>query len=413
MGAADSGQAGEMRAEAGEASRATIRSLVIAVDNGEARSIDDITTERACREADRILLSRYAPAGVVIREDQQIVQFRGRTGGYLAPAPGAPRCDLLEMARAEIVPELGAALHKAQRVGEAVRVGPVQVSDAGPGRTRAAILEVIPLGQDPHDRHAAGGDGARGRHYLVVFEEQPALAPDPGGHRPEAGDPGAAPAPAMLTESRQILQLRHELRDTREHLLGMVEELTAANEEIQACCEELLASNEELNAINDEIDLDRECLRSRVEDLSRAHAKLCEQNAELLRRAVACGEHLLETAREPLAVLDGALRVVRVNAPFCRLLRQSRESIEGRSIYDACGGRRRSEGLRALLEQALSDASTHVDQRIEIDVPGLGRRVLLANARLVRQEAPPAERIVLAMEDVTGRLSLQPATALG
>ena len=40
------------------------------------------------REAERFLLSRYAPPSVVLNDELDIVQFRGDTGPFLAPAPG-------------------------------------------------------------------------------------------------------------------------------------------------------------------------------------------------------------------------------------------------------------------------------------------------------------------------------------
>ncbi|HYK26008.1 MAG TPA: CheR family methyltransferase, partial [Steroidobacteraceae bacterium] len=40
------------------------------------------------READRVLLTRYVPAGVLINGEGEVMQFRGDTGLYLTPAPG-------------------------------------------------------------------------------------------------------------------------------------------------------------------------------------------------------------------------------------------------------------------------------------------------------------------------------------
>ncbi len=51
------------------------------------------------REVDRLLLSQFAPAGVVIDDDLRIIQFRGQTDPFLAPAPGVASFDLLKMAR--------------------------------------------------------------------------------------------------------------------------------------------------------------------------------------------------------------------------------------------------------------------------------------------------------------------------
>src|SRR6185369_2044591 len=40
------------------------------------------------REVDHVLLARYAPACVIIDENLEVVQFRGRTGAYLEAPPG-------------------------------------------------------------------------------------------------------------------------------------------------------------------------------------------------------------------------------------------------------------------------------------------------------------------------------------
>lgn len=42
------------------------------------------------READRVVLGRFAPPGVVVDEKLHVVQFRGDTGKFLKPAPGPP-----------------------------------------------------------------------------------------------------------------------------------------------------------------------------------------------------------------------------------------------------------------------------------------------------------------------------------
>jgi len=52
---------------------------------------------------------------------------------------------------------------------------------------------------------------------------------------------------------RQILELEHELQQTRENLQALVEELETTNEEQQASNEELTASNEELQSTNEEL----------------------------------------------------------------------------------------------------------------------------------------------------------------
>src|SRR5262249_891948 len=62
------------------------------------------------KEADRVVLARYAPVGVVVDENLTVLQFRGRTGPYLEPAPGAASLDLLKMLREGLLGEVRAAL---------------------------------------------------------------------------------------------------------------------------------------------------------------------------------------------------------------------------------------------------------------------------------------------------------------
>src|SRR5262249_19226161 len=49
------------------------------------------------READRLMLARYVPAGVLINSEMDILQFRGDTAPYLAPSPGRASLNLLKM----------------------------------------------------------------------------------------------------------------------------------------------------------------------------------------------------------------------------------------------------------------------------------------------------------------------------
>src|SRR5207248_170774 len=73
------------------------------------------------READRVLLSRFSPAGVVIDEEMEILQFRGRTSAYLEPAPGTASFNLLKMAREGLLAELRTAIHAARKKDTSVR----------------------------------------------------------------------------------------------------------------------------------------------------------------------------------------------------------------------------------------------------------------------------------------------------
>src|SRR5207248_8711837 len=73
-----------------------------AITRDEAKSIQG--------EANRFIQERYAPPGVIVDQDLQIVQFRGQTGAFLEPAPGDPSMNVLKMAREGLLHPLRSAL---------------------------------------------------------------------------------------------------------------------------------------------------------------------------------------------------------------------------------------------------------------------------------------------------------------
>src|ERR1051326_6230217 len=79
------------------------------------------------READRVLLARFCPPGVIINENLEIVQFRGRTSPYLEPAPGTATFNLLKMAREGLLAEVHTAVNTARRKEIPVRRAGVRV----------------------------------------------------------------------------------------------------------------------------------------------------------------------------------------------------------------------------------------------------------------------------------------------
>ncbi len=57
---------------------------------------------------------RYTPAGVIVNDQFDIVQFRGSTGEFLEPSPGKASLNVLKMARGGLSFELRNALHKSK-----------------------------------------------------------------------------------------------------------------------------------------------------------------------------------------------------------------------------------------------------------------------------------------------------------
>ena len=88
-------------------------------------------SEDLAKEADRLLLARYAPPGVFVNADLEILQFRGDTGPYLTAAPGKASFNLLKMARQGLIVPIRAGIHRAKKAAGLVREEGVRVRSIG------------------------------------------------------------------------------------------------------------------------------------------------------------------------------------------------------------------------------------------------------------------------------------------
>jgi two-component system CheB/CheR fusion protein len=214
------------------------------------------------KEADRILLARYAPVGVVIDETMTVLQFRGRTAPYLEPAPGMATLDLFRMLREGLMAEVRAAINQAKlEWAPVVREG-LRISEGG--QTRLVRCEVVPF------KVSSAGI----RFFLVLFQDI-------------AEAEGVLPAPAPEAKSgeseQRVLQLQQELFALREYLQSVIEEQESTNEELKSANEEILSANEELQSTNEELQTAKEEAQSSNEELATVNEELRHRNAELAR----------------------------------------------------------------------------------------------------------------------------------
>ncbi len=114
-------------------------------------------TTDVLKEADRLALAKYAPAGVLVSGDHEILQFRGDTSRFLAAAPGKPNLNVLKMAREGLLVGLRSTLQQAEESDAAVRSEGLQVKSNG--GFREVNLEVLRI----------GAQGSRGRCFLILF----------------------------------------------------------------------------------------------------------------------------------------------------------------------------------------------------------------------------------------------------
>jgi PAS domain S-box-containing protein len=118
-------------------------------------------------------------------------------------------------------------------------------------------------------------------------------------------------------------------------------------------------------------------------------------------------EAIVDTVREPLIVLDGELRVLVASRSFYRAFGVSRGETEGRPLVELGGGQWDIPALRQRLAEVIPHHTTIEEFEIEKDFPTIGRRTMLLNARKVFYEGNNSTSLLVAIEDITERRTLE------
>ena len=114
-------------------------------------------------------------------------------------------------------------------------------------------------------------------------------------------------------------------------------------------------------------------------------------------------ESVINTVQESLLVLDQDLKVISANQTFYRVFRIVPEDTVGRFVYDIGNRQWDIPELRRLLEDILPQNTCFEGFEVEHDFASIGHRTMLLNARRIQPQAEEAERILLAIEDITVR----------
>ncbi len=112
-------------------------------------------------------------------------------------------------------------------------------------------------------------------------------------------------------------------------------------------------------------------------------------------------EAIVDTVREPLLLLDSSLKVVLANRSFYLTFGVQPAETLDRMVYDLGNGQWNIPRLRELLEGILPRHESFMDFKVEHIFPGIGRKVMVLNARKLRRRDGQEELILLAIEDRT------------
>jgi signal transduction histidine kinase len=112
---------------------------------------------------------------------------------------------------------------------------------------------------------------------------------------------------------------------------------------------------------------------------------------------------ILDTVREPLIVLDPEFRVTQANRAFFRTFQVKPEDTVGQVLFTLGDGQWDIAPLRELLRDKLAVEPQLNDFDVDHVFPGIGRKIMCLNARLVSQGPGLPRSILLAIEDITQR----------
>ncbi len=288
-------------------------SVPLQAENGRQHLLTNVWSDAELqRMADRIVVARYGPPGVIINEHFEILQSRGHTAPFLEMAPGASSLHLLRMVRESISAQVREAVRKAIEQDTAVHVSLLET--ASEEEPPSLLLDVLPM-------HPTGG---RSRCFLVLFPRTAATASS------QSVQVLVRTSPAE--KDRYISEINEDLASTKIHLQSLLEERDARNQELVSANEEIQSANEELQSANEELETTKEELQSSNEELQTVNDELQQRNIALTQASNDLS-NLLNSVNLPLLMLTEELRI-RQFTPLTQRLMNIRPSDIGRPINE-------------------------------------------------------------------------------
>ncbi|HUB30043.1 MAG TPA: CheR family methyltransferase [Terracidiphilus sp.] len=326
------------------------------------------------RAADRIVLARFGPPGLIIDERMNVLQSRGQTAPYIEITPGAVTWNLQRVLHEGIVNDVRITAKRA-------------IDENVPTMTNVAIIDEE-IGQQhlQVDVLPITSAGARPRCFLILFQR---LGARPDGKLLEAQ---VQPLLTVDEKDRIITQLRQDLASTSFHLQSLVEERDARNQELVSANEEIQSANEELQSTNEELETTKEELQSANEELQTVNDELQQRNNVLTQTGNDL-TNLLNSVNIPLLMLTSDLQIRQFTPPMQRLL-SVRPADIGRSISEI-RLQLSIENIEPVLHEVLESLGTR-----EMEVQDREGRWHLLRVRPYRTTDNKIEGLVVVLVDI-------------
>jgi len=325
-----------------------------------------------------LILERFAPPGMLLNSNRQVLHIFGDLTRYLRPLTGRLTGDILGSLRDELRPALSTALLRAEQQHE------------------SSIADRIPLLQDEVCHYidlsvtCLVDDRSNDLHFHVTLAPsvwQPLQTQDSanGYHDADSGT------------HRRLSDLEQELYSTRHSLQLTIEELQSSNEKLDLANEELISSNEELQSTNEE-------LKSVNEDLYSVNGELEHRNEELLGLN-SDHDNLLASTEVGTVFLDNQLCVRRFSSAisaFMKLLPQNLGRPIEHIAYELGSAQEFRRNLAQVLETGL---------RMEQEIQYRDGQWVLQRILPYRGKTGSTDGVVLTFTDISAVKQAQAAVA--
>jgi two-component system CheB/CheR fusion protein len=260
--------------------------------------------------SDQLLLQHFAPAGVLVNENGDIIYISGHTGKYLEPAVGKANMNIFAMLREGLRNEFPVAFRKAIKNKEAVKLQNVKVGTNGGIQTVHVTVQWI---DKPEPLQGM---------LMVIFADVPA--------HPESKRQGKKGISILDLNKQQ--ELEEELRHTREEVQNTLEEMQTSQEELKSTNEELQSANEELQSTNEELTTSKEEMQSLNEELQTVNAEL-QSKVDDFTRVNNDMKNLLNSTDIATLFLDKELNIRRFTNQATKIFKLIKSDI-GRPFTD-------------------------------------------------------------------------------
>lgn len=261
------------------------------------------------KEVDRILMSEYVPASLVLNSNLDVLGFRGKVEPYLSVDAGTASFNVTKIVRKELRPVLQTAVYRAKKDKKEIKETVRTEQDK---QTKTVSIQIKPITLSKHQDNF---------YFLVLFGETLKVKPA----RKTALSCGQVEAEDA--KDQQIRELSEDLDSTKQTLQTVIEQQEATNEELRSSMEELQSGNEELMSTNEELETAKEELQSTNEELTTLNDELKARN-QTVSSLNDDLSNLMDNVDTAVVIVDIDYKIKRFTDSARELLRLTQTDIE-------------------------------------------------------------------------------------